>query len=825
MYTKYYGLNAQPFRLTPDPNFFFNSTPHKSALAYLRYGMQLGEGFIVVTGAAGTGKTTLSLALLGSLSRSDMVIGELVTTQLQDEDLLRSIAAAFKLDARGAKSDLILRLQGFFTARAQAAKQVLLVVDEAHNLPQSSFEELRMLTNLHRGSQALLQCILLGQPPLRDILAQANMEQLQQRVIATHHLHPLSLAETRDYILHRLQQAGWRGDPSFTAEAIQHIYQYTQGIPRIINALCNRILLFGYIEEKHQIDASDAIQVYNEWEQELGHIDSPQLFRAPQLNETNTDAIAQEHVTLGRAVGANSYSFRDAPDAHASVSTKAKPNASDIASLNAISTTVRNNAGIHSPPSGASLTVAKIPSGAAQSQPTFTKQISSDPFSRPLSKNSSLLLPFTAFLVVLVVISMIFSVYNSESKIATKIETPPPTKHAAMPHTELKMIKGHKPETSTPETDHSLLSSTARLQPEQVVSPEIGTKNTSSITSTTAMENTPPTRDIPATHTPQHAMTETDFAALASQEETNPQTEATQHDIRSVKNSRAHMNKSHLNKTKVTSLASQLKAKPPIKSMARDSRALHVPKVTVKNAKVNLPAQQPETKHSPEPSADDSRAVNTPQDNVTATNVAVLTQPPQVKTPFPPETQIAITKDTPRIKTLPQAIAITPQTSLKAGIGITSANLSQQPTESSDSPDSTALTPNKITEAPKDLPISKDKLSAMLSLFRWAYDNGDMDTLEQLFASDARSDEDNNRTAIAHSYQKLFNITDKRRLVLNDIRWSSAGDAVQGEGRFAISLKEKGRNWTSSYNGKITLRVEKRDGQLLIKALNQSYTQ
>ena len=113
----------------------------------------------------------------------------------------------------------------------------------------------------------------------------------------------------------------------------------------------------------------------------------------------------------------------------------------------------------------------------------------------------------------------------------------------------------------------------------------------------------------------------------------------------------------------------------------------------------------------------------------------------------------------------------------------------------------------------------------MLSLFRWAYDNGDMDTLEQLFASDARSDEDNNRTAIAHSYQKLFNITDKRRLVFNDLHWSSVGDAVQGEGRFAISLKEKGRNWTSSYNGKITLRVEKRDGQLLIKALNQSYTQ
>jgi len=181
MYTEYYGLNTQPFRLTPDPFFFFNSTTHKSALAYLRYGMQLGEGFIVVTGAAGTGKTTL-----------------------QDEDLLRSIASAFKLDSRGTKAELIRCLQDFFSARVRGGKKVLLVVDEAHNLPQISFEELRMLSNFHRGPHALLQCILLGQQPLRDILAQSNMEQLQQRVIASHHLYPLSAIETREYILHRL---------------------------------------------------------------------------------------------------------------------------------------------------------------------------------------------------------------------------------------------------------------------------------------------------------------------------------------------------------------------------------------------------------------------------------------------------------------------------------------------------------------------------------------------------------------------------------------------------------------------------------------------
>ena len=149
----------------------------------------------------------LSLTLLGELPRQTMMIGELVTTQLQPEDLLRAIASTFQLNAGGTKSELIVRLQRFFNAHTHAGKHVLLVVDEAHDLPQASFEELRMLSNFHRGPQALLQCILLGQEPLRDMLARTNMEQFQQRVIAAHHLHPLSPNETWGYILHRLQQA------------------------------------------------------------------------------------------------------------------------------------------------------------------------------------------------------------------------------------------------------------------------------------------------------------------------------------------------------------------------------------------------------------------------------------------------------------------------------------------------------------------------------------------------------------------------------------------------------------------------------------------
>ncbi|MEJ2575062.1 MAG: XrtA-associated ATPase, partial [Gammaproteobacteria bacterium] len=305
MYMNYYGFSANPFRLSPDPHFFFTSTTHKSAFAYLRYGLHQGEGFVVVTGAAGAGKTTLMLALLAKLSNRDMVIGKLVTTQLQPDDLVRSITAAFHLDARGTKAELIARLQEFLLTRTRMKQRVLLVVDEAHNLPQDSFEELRMLSNFQQGASALLQCILLGQPPLWDMLTRSNMEQLQQRVIAAHQLHPLNAEETRGYILHRLRQAGWRGDPDFSASAIKLIHRYCHGIPRRINSLCDRILLFGALEERHHIDADVLAQVYNEWAMETGQDAFAETLPQWQSDEINLAGLGNEHAVVAQVVGAD----------------------------------------------------------------------------------------------------------------------------------------------------------------------------------------------------------------------------------------------------------------------------------------------------------------------------------------------------------------------------------------------------------------------------------------------------------------------------------------------------------------------------------------
>lgn len=285
MYKKFYGLNARPFRLSPDPQFFFTSKTHKTGQAYLRYGLHQGEGFIVITGEPGTGKTTLVHTLLPEISVRDLVIGEIVTSRLEPVDLLRSITTTFHLNSGGSKAELIIRFQEFLRDRARTKRRVVLIVDEAHNLPKTSLEELRMLCNLQHQSRAILQCVLVGQPPLWDTLNSANMQQLVQRIVAAHRLVPLDAVQTRDYILHRLRLSGWRGDPSFTASAIKLIHRYTRGIPRLINSLCERTLLFGALEDKHHFDINIMSEVYSEWSQETEVSDS----REPVLLDVVSD--------------------------------------------------------------------------------------------------------------------------------------------------------------------------------------------------------------------------------------------------------------------------------------------------------------------------------------------------------------------------------------------------------------------------------------------------------------------------------------------------------------------------------------------------------
>jgi putative secretion ATPase (PEP-CTERM system associated) len=273
MYEAFYHFQARPFQLTSDPRFFFSSRGHRRAMAYLVYGAHQGEGFIVITGEIGAGKTMLASTLAKKMASRDLVVAQVVSTSLEADDIVRMVAAAFGLSQENSKAVLLNRIEQFLLACHRQGKRVLLIVDEVQNLPARSVEELRMLSNFVSAEKPLLQTFLLGQPEFRRTLQSPEMEQLRQRVTASCHLGPLDGAETEAYVVHRLQTVGWREDPSFSKEAFAAIHQYTGGIPRKINVLCDRLLLLSRLDEKHAITVNAVALVVNELQQEFAPAD------------------------------------------------------------------------------------------------------------------------------------------------------------------------------------------------------------------------------------------------------------------------------------------------------------------------------------------------------------------------------------------------------------------------------------------------------------------------------------------------------------------------------------------------------------------------
>lgn len=267
MYEGYYGLSAKPFQLSPDPRFFYSSRGHRKAMAYLVYGASQREGFIVITGEVGAGKTMLARMLALKLEQQNLVLAQIVSTQLGADDMLRMVGAAFGLPEEKSKAGLLRDLECFLTAMHKQGRRALLLVDEAQNLPVGAVEELRMLSNFQYGEKSLLQTFLLGQPEFRRTLQGPAMEQLRQRVLASCHLGPIDCAETEAYIMHRLRIAGWNGDPSFSGQVFATIHRHTGGIPRKINVMCDRLLLLGRLDDKHTIEADDVAEVIDD----LGH--------------------------------------------------------------------------------------------------------------------------------------------------------------------------------------------------------------------------------------------------------------------------------------------------------------------------------------------------------------------------------------------------------------------------------------------------------------------------------------------------------------------------------------------------------------------------
>lgn len=296
MYESFFGLTSKPFQLNPDPSFYFGSKQHRRASAYLEYGLHQNEGFIVVTGEVGAGKTTIVRGLLGKLDSSKVVAGQLVSTQLDAEDTLKLVAAAFGIKTTGqGKSEILMGLEAFLIGVFQQGKRCLLIVDEAQNLSQQSVEELRMLSNFQFQTQALLQTFLVGQPEFRRVMQSSQMQQLRQRVIAACHIGPMDCDETRAYISHRLKCAGYSGPELFDDAAYEGVFKASGGVPRRINTLCDRILLSGFLSDTHCFSLEDVEVVAREIYEETSG--SAYFNKALESGEGQVNAVASDYLT------------------------------------------------------------------------------------------------------------------------------------------------------------------------------------------------------------------------------------------------------------------------------------------------------------------------------------------------------------------------------------------------------------------------------------------------------------------------------------------------------------------------------------------------
>jgi general secretion pathway protein A len=257
VYLDYYGLTEPPFDITPNPRFLFYSAKHREAFNHLLFGIRERKGFVQLTGEVGAGKTTLCRAMLEELNahNGQYATALILNPVMSCEELVKAIAMEYGLPVNGLdRLEAVSVINQFLLQQAERGKDTVLIIDEAQDLTDELLEQVRLLSNLETDNRKLLQIVLLGQPELRDRLNNPKLRQLRQRITVRYHLPPLNRQEVNEYIQHRLQVAGAKGAPHFTAPALWRVYKYSQGIPRLLNAVCDKALLAGFVNQQQRIN-------------------------------------------------------------------------------------------------------------------------------------------------------------------------------------------------------------------------------------------------------------------------------------------------------------------------------------------------------------------------------------------------------------------------------------------------------------------------------------------------------------------------------------------------------------------------------------------
>ena len=285
MYTEFFNLSAKPFELLPNPKFLYLSKGHRKALSYLQYGIQEHAGFTLLTGEVGSGKTTLVRDIINKIS-ADITLSMIFNTRVDGYQLIAMISADFGLKTEGKdKVQLITELNDFLLEECSSNRQPIIIIDEAQNLSTEALEEIRLLSNLENDNFKMVQIILVGQPELKQIIAQPSLRQLRQRISISCHLNPLNREESEEYIYHRLGTVGKRDCVNFQAGVFDAIFKFSGGVPRLINLLCDFLLLSAFVEETYEIDKPLVDEALKELSFEEPDLQSPGFERKEAVSQ------------------------------------------------------------------------------------------------------------------------------------------------------------------------------------------------------------------------------------------------------------------------------------------------------------------------------------------------------------------------------------------------------------------------------------------------------------------------------------------------------------------------------------------------------------